>query len=142
MLNAALEGEMDAHMSDQERSSGNRRNGYTDKQVLSPVGELSIQTPRDRDASFDPVLVKKRERILADGLSDRILELYALGTISREISSLLEEQFGNRISPETISAVTDRILPELQAWRNRPLDAVYPIVWLDAIHYKVITAIS
>lgn len=137
LLNAALEGEMDAHMGPEERSGGNRRNGYTNKQVQSSVGELSISTPRDRDATFDPVMVKKRERILADSLADRIIGLYAVGTSTREISRLMEEQFGNRISPETISSVTDRVLPELQSWRNRTLDAVYPIVWMDGIHYKV-----
>lgn len=137
LLNAALEGEMDAHMGLEERSGGNRRNGYSNKQVQSSVGELSISTPRDRDATFDPVMVRKRERILADSLADRIIGLYAVGTSTREISRLMEEQFGNRISPETISSVTDRVLPELQSWRNRTLDAVYPIVWMDGIHYKV-----
>lgn len=137
LLNAALEGEMDAHMGLEERSGGNRRNGYSNKQVQSSVGELSISTPRDRDATFDPVMVKKRERILADSMADRIIGLYAVGTSTREISRLMEEQFGNRISPETISSVTDRVLPELQSWRNRTLDAVYPIVWMDGIHYKV-----
>lgn len=137
LLNAALEGEMDAHMNLDERENGNRRNGYGTKQVQSSMGELMVQTPRDRDATFDPQFIKKRERILADSLSERIIGLYALGTSTREISELMEEQFGNRISPETISAITDRVLPELQSWRNRSLDAVYPIVWLDAIHYKV-----
>lgn len=137
LLNAALEGEMDAHMNADEREGGNRRNGYTTKQVQSSMGELTVQTPRDRDASFDPQMIRKRERVLADSLADRIIGLYAVGTSTREISRLLEEQFGNKISAETISAVTDRILPELQSWRNRALDAVYPIVWMDAIHYKV-----
>lgn len=137
LLNAALEGEMDAHLDDDERLTGNRRNGYIPKQVQSSIGELSISTPRDRDSTFDPVLVKKRERILADSLADRIIGLYAVGTSTREISRLMEEQFGNRISPETISSITDRVLPELQSWRNRTLDAVYPIVWMDGIHYKV-----
>ena len=137
LLNAALEGEMDSHMDANERLSGNRRNGYTSKQVQSSLGELSVQTPRDRDATFDPQVIKKRERILADSLSERIIGLYALGTSTREISDLLEEQFGNKISADTISSITDRVLPELQSWRNRNLDAVYPIVWMDAIHYKV-----
>lgn len=137
LLNAALEGEMDAHMGLEERLGGNRRNGYSNKHVQSSVGELSISTPRDRDATFDPVMVKKRERILADSLADRIIGLYAVGTSTREISRLMEEQFGNHISPETISSVTDRVLPELQSWRNRTLDAVYPIVWMDGIYYKV-----
>ena len=137
LLNAALEGEMDAHLDSDERSAGNRRNGYTGKHVQSSLGELNISTPRDRDATFDPVTVKKRERILADSLADRIIGLYAVGTSTREISRLMEEQFGNRISPETISSITDRVLPELQSWRNRTLDPVYPIVWMDGIHYKV-----
>lgn len=137
LLNAALEGEIDAHLNDDERLSGNRRNGHISKQGQSSLGELSISTPRDRDSTFDPVMVKKRERILADSLADRIIGLYAVGTSTREISRLMEEQFGNRISPETISSSTDRVLPELQSWRNRTLDAVYPIVWMDGIHYKL-----
>jgi transposase-like protein len=137
LLNAALEGEMDAHMSSEERESGNSRNGYGTKQVQSSLGEITVQTPRDRDATFDPQVIKKRERILADSFADRIIGLYAAGTSAREISDLMEEQFGNRISAETVSATTDRVFPELQSWRNRSLDAVCPIVWLDAIHYKV-----
>lgn len=137
LLNAALEGEMDAHLSDDEREFGNRRNGRMPKQIQSSVGELTIDTPRDREGTFDPQIVRKRERILADSLSDRIIGMYAIGTTTRDISDALYEQFGNRISAETISSITDRVLPEVQSWRNRSLDAVYPIVWMDAIHYKV-----
>ncbi|MEG0455269.1 MAG: IS256 family transposase [Bacteroides sp.] len=137
LLNAALEGEMDAHMSEEEREFGNRRNGRIPKHVQSSIGELTIDTPRDREGTFDPQIVRKRERILADSLSDRIIGMYAIGTSTRDISNALYEQFGNRISAESISAITDRILPEVQSWRNRSLDAVYPIVWMDAIHYKV-----
>ncbi len=137
LLNAALEGEMDSHLSTSERESGNRRNGHMCKQVQSSVGELTIQPPRDRESSFDPQIVQKRERILADSLADRIIGMYAIGNTTRDISDALYEQFGNRISAETISAVTDRVLPEVQSWKNRTLDAVYPIVWLDALHYKV-----
>lgn len=137
ILNAALEGEMDSHMSSEARESGNRRNGYIPKHVQSPVGELKIHTPRDRYGDFDPQIVRKRERVLADANADRIIGLYALGNSTREISELLEEQFGNKISADTISAITDRVLPEIQAWKSRPLDDVYPIVWMDAIHYKV-----
>lgn len=137
LLNAALEGEMDAHLDEDERETGNRRNGRMPKQVQSSVGELSIDTPRDREGTFDPQIVRKRERILADSLADRIIGMYAIGTSTRDISDALYEQFGNRISAETISSITDRVLPEIQSWRNRSLDAVYPIVWMDAIHYKV-----
>ena len=137
LLNAALEGEMDAHMDSEERSLGNRRNGYTSKQVQTGMGEVTVHTPRDRDSRFEPEFIKKRERILADSVSDRIIGLYALGNSTREISDWMEENLGNRVSADTISAITDRVLPELQSWRTRPLDSVYPIVWMDAIHYKV-----
>lgn len=137
LLNATLEGEMNSHLSTSERESGNRRNGHMSKQVQSSVGELTIQTPRDRESSFDPQIVQKQERILADSLADHIIGMYAIGNTTRDISDALYEQFGNRISAETISAVTDRVLPEVQSWKNRTLDAVYPIVWMDAIHYKV-----
>lgn len=137
ILNAALEGEMDAHMDSEERSTGNRRNGYTSKQVQTQLGEVTVHTPRDRESRFEPEFIKKRERILADSVSDRIIGLYALGNSTREISDWMEENLGNRISADTISAITDRVLPELQSWRNRALDGVYPIVWMDAIHYKV-----
>lgn len=137
LLNSAIEGEMDAHLTSTQRESGNRRNGHISKQVQTPIGEITINTPRDRDSSFDPQVVRKRERVLADSLADRIIGLYAIGNSTREISDMLEEQFGNRISADTISSITDRVLPEIQSWKSRPLDSVYPIVWLDAIHYKV-----
>ena len=137
ILNAALEGEMDVHMDEDERSMGNRRNGYTPKQVQTSMGEVTVHTPRDRDSTFEPEFIKKRERILADSVSDRIIGLYALGTSTREISDWMEEHLGNRVSAETISSITDRVLPEIQSWRTRPLESVYAIVWMDAIHYKV-----
>lgn len=137
ILNAALEGEMDAHLGEAQREMGNRRNGKMDKQVQTPLGEVTVSTPRDRNASFSPQFIKKRETMLAEGVADRIIGLYALGTSTREISNWMEENLGTRVSADTISSITDRILPELKAWRNRPLDAIYPIVWMDAIHYKV-----
>jgi transposase-like protein len=137
ILNAALEGEMDAHLSEEERSVGNRRNGRMSKHVQTQLGEVTVRTPRDRHSSFEPEFVKKRETILAEGVSDRIIGLYALGNSTREISEWMEENLGNRVSADTISAITDRVLPEIQSWRSRPLEKVYPIVWMDAIHYKV-----
>lgn len=137
LLNSALEGEMDSHLEGGEREFGNRRNGHMSKQVQTTMGEITINTPRDRDGTFDPQVVRKREKILADSLADRIIGLYAIGNSTREISDMLEEQFGNRISAETISSITDRVLPEIQAWKSRPLESVYPVVWLDAVHYKV-----
>ena len=128
---------MDAHLSEDERMSGNRRNGKMQKQVQTSMGEVTVSTPRDRNSTFDPQFIKKRETILAEGVADRIIGLYALGNSTREISDWMEENLGNRVSTETISAITDRVLPEIKAWRSRSLDSVYPIVWMDAIHYKV-----
>ena len=137
ILNAALEGEMDAHLTETERQLGNRRNGKMQKQVQTPLGEVTVSTPRDRNSSFDPQFIKKRETILAEGVADRIIGLYALGNSTREISDWMEENLGNRVSADTISAITDRVLPEIKAWKSRMLDSVYPIGWMDAIHYKV-----
>ena len=92
---------------------GNRRNGKMSKQVHTPMGEITVTTPRDRDATFEPQLIRKRETVLAESLSDRILGLYAIGTSTRDISNILEENFGTSISAETISAITDRVLPEV-----------------------------
>lgn len=127
ILNAALEGEMDAHLTDEERRLGNRH-GKMQKQVQTPLGEVTVSTPRDRNSSFEPQFIKKRETILAEGVADRIIGLYALGNSTREISDWMEENLGNRVSAETISSITDRVLPEIKAWRSRTLDAVYPIV--------------
>ena len=137
ILNAALEGEMDAHLTEEERDLGNRRNGKMQKQVQTALGEVTVSTPRDRQSTFEPQFIKKRETILAEGVADRIIGLYALGNSTRQISDWMEENLGNRVSAETISAITDRVLPEIKAWRSRPLDSIYPIVWMDAIHYKV-----
>ena len=90
ILNAALEGEMDAHMSEEERESGNRRNGKMPKQLQTSVGEVSISTPRDRNGTFEPQIVKKRETILADQMADKIIGLYAMGAGTREISEWRE----------------------------------------------------
>ena len=137
ILNAALEGEMDAHLNDEERLNGNRRNGKMQKQVQTSMGEVTVSTPRDRNSTFEPQFIKKRETILAEGVADRIIGLYAMGNSTREISDWMEENLGNRVSADTISSITDRVLPEIKVWKSRSLDPVYPIVWMDAIHYKV-----
>ena len=137
ILNAALEGEMDAHLSKESRESGNRRNGKMSKTVQTQYGEVTVETPRDRDGSFDPQTVRKRETILAEGMADQIIGMYAFGSSTREISSYFEREFNTKLSAETISAITDRVLPEIKEWKSRSLDAVYAICWLDAIHYKV-----
>ena len=137
IINAALEGEMDAHLTEESRQAGNRRNGKMQKQVQTPVGEVTVSTPRDRDSSFDPQFIKKRETMLAEGMAEKIISMHALGTSTRAISDWMEENLSCRVSAETISSITDRVLPEIKSWRSRSLDPVYAIVWLDAIHYKV-----
>ena len=137
ILNAALEGEMDAHLTSEERSQGNLRNGKMPKQVQTCYGAVTVETPRNRDDSFEPQTVKKRETILAEGMADQIINMYSFSTSTRDISKCFEREFDTRLSAETISSITDRVLPEIKAWRSRMLDPVYAICWLDAIHYKV-----
>ena len=137
ILNAALEGEMDAHLREESRESSNRRNGKMPKTVQTQYGEVTVETPRDRNGSFDPQTVRKRETILAEGMADQIIGMYAFGTSTREISRYFEREFNTRLSAETISAITDRVLPEIKEWKSRSLESVYAICWLDAIHYKV-----
>lgn len=137
-LNAALDAEMDSHLShDRAEGRRNRRNGKMPKQIQTEYCALDIQTHRDRDGSFTPEIVKKRQTVLAESLSDKILSLYATGQSTRDISAFFEENYGTELSAETISAITDRVLPEIKVWQTRTLDSNYVIVWLDVIHYKV-----
>ena len=137
-LNRALDAEMDDHLAENKGNGGkDRRNGKMRKTVQSEYGPVEIETPRDRNGTFESEVVKKRETILAEGLSDKIIGLYAQGQSTRDISRFIEENYGSSISAETISHITDKVWPEIQSWRNRGLEDVYPIVWLDAIHYKV-----
>lgn len=134
-IQASLEGEMDAHM--EESPSTNRRNGRGKKRVMSEAGMLEIEPPRDRDGSFNPQLVEKRQRKLNSGLDEQIIYLYARGLSYNDIHDQLKQMYGVDVSPATISRVTDKVLPMLREWQTRPLESVYPFVFLDAIHYKV-----
>lgn len=136
-LEAALQAEMDAHLSEEERQSGNKRNGKGTKTIKSADGTFQIDTPQDRQSSFSPQIIKKRETILADNLADKIIGLYGLGMSLRDISSHIKEMYDSEISHTVLSEITDRIIPQVKAWQNRPLEPVYCIVWLDAMHYKV-----
>jgi putative transposase len=117
-------------------SAGNGRNGYTSKTLATDDGPVSIDVPRDRDGTFEPQLVKKRERRLA-GFDDRILALYARGMSVRDIQGHLHELYGVEVSPDLISRVTDAVVDDIAAWQSRPLETVYPIVYLDALVVKV-----
>jgi putative transposase len=136
-LEAALEGELDSHLDEDERKEGNRKNGKTSKTLQTSDGPLEIETSRDRNATFEPELVKKRETVLADTLESKIIGLYGLGMSFRDISSHLKEMYDADISHTTLSIITDRIIPVIKEWQARPLEDVYCIVWLDAMHYKV-----
>lgn len=138
MINRALEGEMQAHLGHERngKSSGNPRNGKSRKRVQSTMGELQIETPRDREGTFEPQLVPKRQVRLA-GMEEKILALYAKGMTTRDIESALVDLYGVTISHSLIAQVTDAVLDEARLWQTRPLEAIYPIVWLDGIVVKV-----
>jgi transposase-like protein len=136
-IEKALEAEMDGHLDESERSKGNKRNGKGKKALKTGVGTFDIETPADRHSTFEPELVKKRQTILADNLSEKIIGLYGLGMSLRDISSHIKEMYDTDISHTILSQITDRIIPDVKAWQNRPLESLYCIVWLDAMHYKV-----
>ena len=112
-LNAALEGEMDSHLQETKPQTKNRRNGKMPKQLQTEYGPVEIETPRDRDGSFSPEIVQKRQTILAEGLSDKIISLYATGQSMSDIQAFLEENYGTEISKETISNITEKVWPEI-----------------------------
>jgi transposase-like protein len=136
-LEAALEAEMDSHLSEGERDHGNKRNGKGKKTMKSLDGEFDIITPEDRHSTFDPQIIKKRETILTDNLASKIIGLYGLGMSFRDISAHIQEMYDVTISHSTLSEITDRVIPMVKEWQSRPLESMYAIVWLDAMHYKV-----
>jgi transposase-like protein len=136
-LESALDAEVDEHLDEGERSRGNRRNGKSKKIVKSSEGSFELETPRDREGTFEPELVKKRETILTDNLESKIIGLYGLGMSLRDISNHIKEMYDTEISAATLSGITDRIIPQIKEWQSRPLEEVYCIVWMDAMHYKV-----
>jgi transposase-like protein len=135
LVEAGLNGEMDVHL--HGASKVNRRNGKTGKQVKTSFGNVEIETPRDRNGSFEPQLLPKRQTTLGDGLDHKVIALYGLGMSYKDICNHLEELYGLTVSPATLSTITDKIIEEVKVWQNRPLESVYPFMWLDAIHYKV-----
>lgn len=134
LLQASLDGEMQAHV---DANRPNRRNGKKAKTVKTAQGLLRIDMPRDRDASFDSALLPKRSTSLGEGLDNKILALYGLGMSYGDIRSHLAEMYGLDVSEASLSTITDKVLVEVAEWQSSPLDRVYPFVWLDALHYKV-----
>jgi transposase-like protein len=118
------------------RNSGNSRNGYYSKTVRTSNGETQVAVPRDRKGAFEPQVLKKYQANTNE-LEDKIIAMYARGMTQRDIEAQLAEMYGIAVSAQTISTITDKVLPLVEAWHNRPLAAVYPILYLDAIHYKL-----
>ena len=140
LLESALEGEMQAHLeAGREAGISNRRNGKTSKTMKAVSGSFELDTPRDREGLFEPELVKKRQTVLNESLDNKILALYGLGMSYEAISEHVAEMYGLEVSSAKISLITDKLLPVITEWRNRPLESVYPIVFLDAMHFKVRT---
>ena len=141
LVERAMEAEMTDHLGYEKhdpagRGSGNSRNGKTDKTLKTDKGDLPVRIPRDRNGTFEPVLVPKNKTHF-DGFDDKILSMYARGMTTRDIQSHLHELYGTEVSPSLISRVTDAVIDELKEWQNRPLDPVWPIVYLDALVLKV-----
>ena len=138
-VEAALNGELDAHLGyekHQKSATANSRNGYTSKTLKTEDGEFELHTPRDRDGSFEPALVKKHQTRFTS-MDDKILSLYAKGMTTREIVATFKEMYGAEVSATLISKVTDAVIDQVIEWQSRPLDAVYPIVYLDCIVVKI-----
>lgn len=134
LIEASLEGELDAHLGE---SRPNRRNGKSKKKVKTSHGEVEISTPRDRDSTYEPELLPKRVKSLGPSLENKIISLYGLGMSYQDICNHIEEMYGMELSKAQLTAITDKVWPEVQEWQERPLDPVYPFVWMDALFYKV-----
>jgi putative transposase len=140
LANGMLEGEMEHHLGYEKHDKSakpfeNRRNGHYEKSVITGEETLELQVPRDRDGGFEPRLVPKGVRRFA-GFDDKVISMYARGMTMREIQEHLYEIYGTDVSPDLISSVTEKVLEEVNAWQNRPLDELYPIIFLDCIHVK------
>jgi putative transposase len=136
VLETALEAEMSDHLGCDKhdplgRNRGNSRNGTRSKTVITEIGPVEIEVPRDRDGSFDPVLIRKRRRRL-DGIDQIVTSLTARGLTTGEIAAHFEEVYGAKVSKDTISRITDTVIEQMNEWRDRPLDRVYPVVFIDA----------
>jgi putative transposase len=141
LLESALEGEITDHLGYDKhdpagRGTGNSRNGTRSKTVLTDVGPVEIDVPRDRDSSFEPRIVAKRQKRLT-GVDEMVISLSAKGLTTGEISAHLAEVYGAEVSRQTISTITDKVVEGMVEWQNRPLDPVYPVVFIDAVHVKI-----
>ncbi len=138
VVEASLNGELDAHIADNklEEAGVNRKNGYGQKKLKTGTGDIIIDIPRDRSSSFEPQLIKKRQNSINEELNNKILALYSLGNSYEDISSHLQDIYGIEVSNSTISSVTDKLIPELNEWKSRPLEKIYTVIFLDAMFFK------
>ena len=136
ILKAAYEEEVEDHLAETKKE-GNRRNGTTSKQLKTSLGAIPVNPPRDRQGTFEPQIVKKWERSIAPELEQQMLSLYTIGTSYADISEHFKKMYGVSYSPSFITSVTNKVIDEIEAWKSRPLEDVYAIIYLDAIHFKV-----
>ncbi len=141
LLQELLEAELDVSLGyDKNQKNGietdNKRNGHTPKTVKSEFGEFQLDIPRDRNGEYEPEIVPKYCRDIS-GIEEKVISLYARGMTTRDIGAELQELYGINVSAEKVSKITDRILPEIKEWQSRPLEPIYPFVFMDAIHYKI-----
>ena len=138
LVEAALEAELDSHITqDVFNGNKNRKNGRTSKTVKSTGGNFNLETPRDRAGTFEPQIIKKNQTHLTDDIEQKVLSMYGLGMSYRDISKHIEDIYQINLSPSSMTAITDKIIDKVTKWKARPLEAIYPFVWLDAIHYKI-----
>ncbi len=135
LTEAALQGEIEQHLAQEVKP--NRRNGYTRKTIKAASGNFELDTPRDRAGTFEPQIIRKNQTYLTDELERKIIALFAQGMSYQAIREYVQDMYGMEVSSGTVNAITDKLLPELKAWQERPLEPIYPLVWLDAIHYKI-----
>lgn len=134
-LEQSLQGEMDAHLlTERLNHTANRRNGVSTKRVKSSAGEFDLQTPRDRLVNFEPSIVAKRQVVLTEQLESQIISMYGRGMSYSDIGRHLQEIYGYSLSPSEISSITDKVLPMLREWQQRPLSSIYVVAWLDAMY--------
>lgn len=141
VIKSMLEAEMDQHLGNdkykhEENKQENYRNGYSKKKVKSNLGEIELEVPRDRKSEFEPVVVPKHSTDISR-LETQIIELYGMGNTTRQISDFVENLYGFGVSAEMVSNITDKIIPDMEEWKSRRLDEVYPFVFIDAIHFNV-----
>jgi len=136
-LEGSLKAELEEHLEATRQAEKNRRNGKTSKTVKSQLGRFELDSPRDRNGTFEPRIVEKRQIKLSKDFDEKIISLFGFGMSYSDIQKHFRELYDYDVSDGTISAITDQLLPEIREWQNRPLESVYPVIWMDAMHYKV-----